>query len=163
MQVYKIMYSVVEIHEATVRAESESAARQAWVEGSLDTDEIVDSNPNLMACREVRPVTAADRLIDLEVEYGLTNDDDWISGSGRSIDYPLEATPYVLIERNTHASNTHWATTHDSIDEAQEYHEAQEYPDDWYAVKIVNLLDGRVWHPVPVPATTHWVQDAPNA
>lgn len=157
MQVYKIRYSVVEVREATVCAESESAARQAWIDQSLDTDELVSSIPNLLACEKVRPVTAADRLIDLEVEYNLTHGDAWISGSGYSIDYPLEYNPYVLIERNTHNSSTHWATTHTSIDCAQQFHETQECPADWAVVKIVDLLDGRVWFPVQ-RTQTHWLE-----
>lgn len=49
-----------------------------------------------------------------------------------------ETGEWLLIEENTHDSRDYWHTRHDSPEAAAEYHDGQEYGEDW---EIVGLWD----------------------
>ena len=49
--------------------------------------------------------------------------------------------PFVLIEASIYDGG-HWLTRWVSLDAAADYHDGQEYPDDWDIVEVVDLSTG---------------------
>lgn len=51
---------------------------------------------------------------------------------------------YLLVEQ-THYDGGHYLTTHAAPEDAADYHDGQEYPDDWTIIELVDLDTGRTF------------------
>lgn len=73
-------------------------------------------------------------------------------------DARLDPERYLLIEQNigraAHAQS-HWFSTHESLDAAWAYHEGQEYAEDWSVVRAVDLDTGASYAPGTTTVTWH--------
>lgn len=73
----------------------------------------------------------SDRLNALIDHYDAsgTSDTEGCNGDDR----------YALVERNTRDSGEYWITTFPVIQDAAEYHDGQEYPEDWIIEVLIDL------------------------
>ncbi len=63
-------------------------------------------------------------------------------------DLLTEHQRYVLVERSVHDSSV-WVTLAETLEAAGEYHDTQEYPEDWPIVGLWDLDTGEEYYPVP--------------
>jgi hypothetical protein len=64
---------------------------------------------------------------------------------------------FLLVEKNRGAAaaeQSHWFTSHSSLDAAWSYHDRNEYPEDWEVACAVDLDTGKTY--VPGRTTVKW-------
>lgn len=78
-------------------------------------------------------MTRQERLRDFIARYPMHDPGSEPEADGR----------WLLIERNvSHGTPPYWLTTHDTPEAAADYHDGQEYVEDWTLVKLVDLDTG---------------------
>lgn len=60
----------------------------------------------------------------------------------------LPTQRFVLVERSVHDSSV-WVTLAETLEAAGEYHDTQEYPEDWPIEGLWDLDTGEEYYPVP--------------
>jgi hypothetical protein len=89
-------------------------------------------------------MTRAERLAELVAKYPPQD-------PGALPDDVGEGEPehrFLLVER-THYDGLHYLTTHETPEDAADYHDGQEYPDDWSIVELIDLDTGRTFDAEP--------------
>lgn len=93
----------------------------------------------------VKGRTPEARLENLLHEYGFDTD---LEGMERhwGMTFDLDQR-YVLVEENLKNAPSHWFSSHDTPDDASDYHHNQEYAEDYAIVELVDLGTGQRLEP----------------
>lgn len=142
---------------AYVDANSESAARQAWIDGDLEGHLDIGAtgaalpDDRLFWCAELHP-------------YRREQRDKWVAQWGANLhdgcELDDEPDRFLLIQTSTYDSSL-WIETFPNDSSAIDgYINSEEYPGDWTTTALIDLDTGRAYDPVETTHTT-WTPKGP--
>lgn len=133
MHTFTFSAEVTEIRLVTIVAESESAARQAWIDHSVDDEEVTEVTSRVLepGFIDEGPLSNAEMFARLAGEFEASFD-----GEVGPDDY------WMMVEENNR-NNERIASAWPTVREAIDYNESQEYASEWDVDAIVSLRTGK--------------------
>lgn len=135
MHTFTFSVEVTEIRLVTIVAESESAARQAWIDHSVDEEEVTE-----WTSRVLEPGFIDEGSLSNAEMFGRLADE-----LGASCDGEVSAIDYWMMVEENSRNGERIASAWKTVREALDYNENQEYASEWSVDAIVSLRTGKLF------------------